>query len=264
MKLRYYTNPREFHMERLFYILDLLRQVEERVVPVEVVEDRSEEDIYENDMKPQTRTIKENTGQTAAGWLKAGSGNLHVHSTLALVEEEAVQWITRYDGVAESLEYLLENEEEALEELVDEIHDSPKTEQDVINEFENSDVLDGEFQHEVEVGIGPLQGQREAGEFSRANFNMAKNMVSRRIDLVVDTAEAVWVIEAKEQLNPKAIGQVLLYGELYQIDNPGLENVRKAVISGPPASSADEYKLQQMESVLENYGVKVFIEERDF
>lgn len=264
MNLRYYTSPRDFQMQRTFYALDLLRQVDNRIVPVKVVDDRSREDIYENDMKPQTRTIKENTGKTAADWLKAGSGNLHVHDTLALIEEDAVQWITQHDRVVETLGYLLENEEEALDELIDEIQDSSKTEQDVINEFKNSDVLDGKFQHEVEVGIAPLEEQRESGELSQADFNMAKNMVSRRIDLVCDTDEAVWVIEAKEKLNPKAIGQVLLYEELYQADNPGTHNIRKAVISGPPASSADEYKFQQIESVLGNYGTEVFIEDRDF
>lgn len=263
MKLRYYTSPRAYLMKNLFYVLELLRQVDEHVMPVEIVDDRGEEDIYENDMKPQTRTIKKNTGRTAADQLKARSGNLHVHGTLAIVEDGAVQWVKRRD-IDETLELLLANEDEALDELIEEVQESPKTEQDVINAFVQADVLDGAFEHEVEVGINQLEAQLEAGNLSHGDFNMRRTLVSRRIDIVCNTDTVTWVIEAKEELDIKAVGQILVYAELYQEDHPGVDEVRTAVISGPPTSYADQYKFGQLEAVLESYGVEVFVEDRDF
>lgn len=233
-------------------------------MPVEIIDDREEKDIYENDMKPQTRTIKANTGKTAADWLKARSGNLHVYDTLAIVKQGVVQWITKYDTIPQTLEHLLERPDATPKELLEEVQEPPETEQDVINVFTNADVLEGEYKHEVEVGTKLLEDLQKAGKIGWKTANMMKNMVSRSIDLVCFRDETVWVIEAKQEINTKAIGQVLLYEQLFKEDHPETEKIKKVIISGPPANYIDRYKFQKLEETCKVYNIEVFIKERDF
>ena len=73
--LKYYTTEiRDFELKELFFVMNLLNQVNEKVCPVEVILDKGEEEIWKNDMLPQTRVIKKNTGKTAVDWIKNNPG----------------------------------------------------------------------------------------------------------------------------------------------------------------------------------------------
>jgi hypothetical protein len=263
MKLRYYTDTRDNYLERTAYILDLLQEIDQSIIPVEIVDTQSQKDIYENDMKPQTRVIKENTGRTAADHLKSNSGNLHVYGTLALVENRQVQWIAKYSDVVTTLEAIVD-EQVSPDELVDSVASSPEREKDIIDAFVQSDVLTGTFEREVEVGIDELRRQYEAGEIDCSTYNQLKSNVARRVDLVCQGPDADWVIEAKKSLNIKAIGQVVMYRWLYKQEIADSRAVNAAVVTGAPSSSMEAFKFQRMSALLDDFDVNVYIKGDNF
>ncbi|MDI6884748.1 MAG: hypothetical protein QMD22_00060 [archaeon] len=272
MNLRYYSSERwDFELKDLFYVMNLLNKVNERVCPVEVILDKSEEEIWKNDMLPQTRVIKKNTGKTAAEWLKSGSGNLYVYGTLAVVENGAVQWITKYEGVKETLEDILENPEKGIENLLDEIKEKPKDENAVLNNFIQSGLIRGQSKREVEVGIKHLEERYKERGWNEKDYNSAKNLVAKKIDLVIENEDEIWLIEGKSEFESKkaeeALGQILLYEELYHIDHNPEKTIRKAVVFGESSNphlfeSLGEISL--VEKAFKRHEIKVFIEGRDF
>lgn len=72
---------------------------------------------------------------------------------------------------------------------------------------------------------------------------------SRRIDLVIRTEDADWIIEVERELNYEAIGQVLAYAILWLMDHPDRKIV-KAIVT----ESADD-ELLEVANIL---GIKVF------
>ena len=272
MMLRYYTTEIwDFELKDLFYVMNLLNNVNEKVCPVEVILDKSEEEIWKNDMLPQTRVIKKNTGKTAAEWLKSGSGNLYVHGTLAVVENGAVQWITRYDGVKETLEYILENPEKGIENLLEEIKEKPKDENAVLNNFIQSGLIRGQSKREVEIGIKHIEEKCKEREYDYKSYNLDKNQIAKRIDLLIETENEIWLIEGKSEFDSQkaeqALGQILFYEELYQTDHNPEKTIRKAAVFGKPsnpylAESLGEISL--IEKTFKRHEIKIFIEGRDF
>lgn len=72
----------------------------------------------------------------------------------------------------------------------------------LIKEFKNSGILKGKFEEGVKVGRGVDISGKIYGQYE--------------IDLVCKTPQGeVWVIEVEPKLNPTALGQVMVYKELY-------------------------------------------------
>lgn len=239
MNLRYYTSEAsDFYLKDLFYIANLLNKINEEVCPVEVIFNKSEEDIWKNDMLPQTRVIKKNTRQSATEWLKARSGNLHVYGTLAVVENGAVQWITKYGKVKKTLENILDQGEKGIEDLFEEIKEKPTDENAVLNNFIRSGLISGSMKREVEVGIKSVENKHKVGEYSYEQYEFAKNIIVKKIDIIIESENEIWLIEGKSRFDSKkaeeALGQVLIYEELYGIDYKPAKNLRKAVVFGTP------------------------------
>jgi len=274
-KLRYYTTEEStYSIADFFYVINLLRRIDrEGICQVEVVLDRSERDIYERDMKPQTRVISKNTGRSARDWFKAGreKKNLHVYGTLAILKDNAVQWVTRYDGVVKALEYTLK--ERNLKSFLKEIEKHRRDQNTILNKFIQSELIKGEVKREVEVGVKLVEERHQKGEYTYEQYMFAKNVVTKRIDLVIESEREIWLIEVKLQFDSKrieeALGQILIYKELYEMDYEPKKEVKTAVVFGAPRGFGFSMvgmaeNLKMMESVFEKYGVRLFIEGRDF
>jgi hypothetical protein len=48
---------------------------------------------------------------------------------------------------------------------------------------------------------------------------MAKALTQRRVDVVATTPSATWILEIKPRAGPSAVGQLLLYRELYVLEH---------------------------------------------
>ena len=266
MKLRYYTGLREFHISYLFYVLNLLNQINEKICPVEIITDRTEDDIWRNDLR-NNRAISKNTGHPPAKWFTASSGNLHIYGTLAIVEKGTVQWVAKHYRldkekptitIEEALDYILGNRKNGIEHLFEEIK-TGKTEHTIRNDFIKSGILKGNFDTEVEVGMKRIRERatsdyrKEWGEFENKRDNILLPKL-RKIDAVCKTSDLTWILEVKKELNFEAIGQVLTYKELYKEDNPEAE-VKLGII-------CDKFN-KIIGDTCKDYGIKVFWKRKD-
>ena len=104
------------------------------------------------------------------------------------------------------------------------------SEDDLIEYFISSGVIDGWYEREVKVGSKIIPMESDAFKHGRAIFDWR-----RSIDLVYYTRDHVWIIEAKRVLNFEAIGQVIVYSTLYAEEHP-TEIVKMGIV----CYSADE------------------------
>lgn len=106
--IRYYSPAykKEEH-EKILELLDEIREthgIEYEVIPVRKTDwydeepVMTEEEIYEKHLKPQTRILKQNTGETAARLFKSRSGNIFVAGTVAVVENGEVIWANPFEN----------------------------------------------------------------------------------------------------------------------------------------------------------------------
>ncbi len=100
--LRYYapTYDRNEHFEILTLLEEIRKRygIEYEIIPVKKRDwyDKepimSEEEVYEKHLKPQTKVIKENVGESSAKIFKSRSGNIYVAGTIAVIEDGHVIW----------------------------------------------------------------------------------------------------------------------------------------------------------------------------
>ncbi|TKJ26293.1 MAG: hypothetical protein CEE41_02335 [Hadesarchaea archaeon B3_Hades] len=126
MYLRYYAP--DYDQESHEKIIEFLREIKERYgitceeIPVRNKEwykksiKMTERKVYEKDLKPQTRVIKENdpAGETVYQKFKSRSGHIFVAGTIAVIENDRVLWGTPYKQ-KEFLEEVLEKGEKVFD-----------------------------------------------------------------------------------------------------------------------------------------------------
>jgi len=149
---------------------------------------------------------------------------------------------------------------EDLETEVNEI----RTESDLIEKFLRSKNVEW-YECETFVGLNSLSKIYgfNLKEISKPKAGFLAGILPDtkvfRADLICKMDGEVWVLEAKKELKDfEALGQVLVYSELYSKDT-GL-NVKKGIIIG----RVEESMLRVFEEVCSKYNVKVFLDGRDF
>ena len=204
--------------------------VELRVVPSKLTgqpfpDSAHEEEIYKRDFLPRKNVLKARTGMSLRDQLRSNSGNYNLAGTLAIVSHSGIEWFCPpygrdaqfgFDSDAR-LDFLLAVREQGTVFLVQLCPPVTKgqPEADLVDLFLSLRVLDGYVQREVPIG-----SHRFTTEFGTFDWRKA-------IDLVIETSDDIWVIEAKPRLSCEALGQVLLYGDLYEA-----EHTRKPVKLG--------------------------------
>lgn len=232
MKIRYYASNHEIDSE----VLNLLVQVKTRHgIEYEISQIRMKEskfgtyadpehqkEIYTKDFKPRARTLKSRIGESVARALRSqqGRGGYFVAGTIALVEENKVEWFAcNSDPLYQTWKSYDEEHpltlgllkmilDKGINQLEKEVIDRGKeSEHDkLIKQFVNSNLLPGKFREEVSVG---------KAMFVVDKYGEKKETGKKSIDLVCETPTENWVIEVEPRLNATALGQVLVYSELY-------------------------------------------------
>lgn len=176
-----------------------------------------EEEIYKRDFLPRKNVLKARTGTSLRDQLRSNSGRFNLAGTLAIVSQSGIEWLCPpygresefgmdSDSRLDFLKAVRERGPELLRQLCPPVTKS-QPEADLIDLFLSHRVLDGEVRREVPIG-----GHRFPTEFGIFDWR-------KQIDLVIETPDGVWVIEAKPRLNCEALGQVLLYGDLYETEH---------------------------------------------
>jgi hypothetical protein len=80
---------------------------------------------------------------------------------------------------------------------------------------------------------------------------MVASLLGFRIDVIYEDDEVVRIIEVKDELNPSALGQVLVYTYLYMKEKPTHKRVESWVIAGLDNETLHE--------VYDAYNVKYYI-----
>jgi hypothetical protein len=81
-----------------------------------------------------------------------------------------------------------------------------------------------EFQVRLGAGIDPGPGQPE---YIR---QLGRELWAKRADVVAITGAAVTIVEVKERITPGAVGQLLVYRDLYRREHPGAATIRLLTI----------------------------------
>jgi hypothetical protein len=261
MKLRYYAPAYEAHSE----ILSLLAQIkEEWGIEYEIIEIRKkgnyvdeehEKEIYLKDFKPRAKTLKPRIGRNIAKALRSrgGRGHYYIAGTIALVEGGKVEWFACYsDPMYEIwksydekhpttlgfLKMVLVKGSSLLKEIISRGKESDHDK--LTKEFINSNLLQGKFEEEVPIGKAMITTNK---------YGEKKEVGRRSIDLICKTPREVWVIEVEPELNPTALGQVLIYAELYsQISNAP---IKRAIV----CRNADE----ELFKICKKYVDEIFV-----
>jgi hypothetical protein len=173
-----------------------------------------EEEIYKRDFLPRKGVLKTRSGASLREQLRSNSGRFNLAGAVVIVSGRGIEWLCPAygrdsqfgldsDARLDFLKASLQRGPAFLHQLCPPIGKS-HPEARLLDLFLTHRVLDGEVRREVPIG-----SRRFSTEFG--NFDWRK-----AIDLVIDTADSVWIIEAKPRLNCEAMGQVLLYGDLYE------------------------------------------------
>ena len=127
------------------------------------------------------------------------------------------------------------------------------SEREVTERFIGSGILRGNWEREVGVGMKHLKRElEEIPDYYNASEKRFYPFL-KRIDLICESEGAIWILEVKSILDVTAIGQVLLYKHLYEMDNPTEKDMLKMGIVCWLANIT-------IEDVCNKHGIVVFSE----
>ena len=260
MKLRYYADAydeedHETTIERLIQVHALhdIHIEIERVRPKHgslpelpgPVRDAEMEDVYSRDFD-YNRTLSSHYRKSPSQIFKTNNSNRPTINGLVGIVDGNLQWCTRLRGKPSDeshsnptkytvpfLDKVVERGEEALQDRIDGESAQGISEREIRNEFAYSGPIDGTADTEVSVGQSIVTSEDQ----SYRTRNVAKNLATRDIDIVIETPDLDWVIEVKKSYNADsfdtALGQVLVSDQLYREDKELAEDeTQQAIVFG--------------------------------
>lgn len=259
VKLRYYADSykKEDHQRTL----TLLSEINEKYgisVEVERIKERhgsmesfpgkikqsSIEEVYNRDFH-RNRTLSTNIGRPPSKKYKTGGGYISITGYIGIIDN-GLQWATtlsghpskykRVDSTTTTIGFLnqvLSQGKKALREKYQAKERDITNERDIVNQFIDSEIIEGKVRRELKVGTSiaiPKEGPRQ-------RRNVARELATRNIDLVIKAKDYDWVIEVKKKYDANsfdtALGQVLFRDELYRRDNElNPSETKKAIVFG--------------------------------
>jgi len=245
-RYRYSSN----HWDRKYWklhqeIRDLLSKIKEKLgISFELFEfsEKQVDKIYKEHFISRARTLKRTIRESVARALRSrrGRGYIYLHNTIALVKNDQVIWFNyglgryheeyevwkRYDKENPSTIGFLKaclHEPGYLRKIVEYAEAMEKScskHELLVKKFIEKTKGEGKIIREVEVGKGYTV---------RDAYGNVKTFGKYRIDIVWKKKNETYVIEVKEELTPEALGQTIIYKELYQKEHPK-ENVKTGIV----------------------------------
>lgn len=223
-----------------------------------------EQEVWENELtRNQAITQNDPKGQRPSEKFKANSGNFHVQGTIAVVDpEHGVIHGERHGSGTEFLETVAENGEEVLSQLAATGKQGKSVHGQLVDTYAERAV--GQTFREYSVG----ESLAENEDYSRNQQRIAKNIVAKNVDLVVKGDSKTELVEAKGKFKSdqveKALGQLLLYEDLYGLEHPDEEVELKAIFPEPsfglfgdvPMVGADE-AINSLLRIFESHEIEV-------
>jgi hypothetical protein len=279
-KLRYYAprlkptdySPLPEEHKKIMWLLKQLREkhkIESEIIdlsmgdvsiPAEIIRERI---TYERKFLPRKETLKKRTGVSLSLLKRYG-----LAGTIAIICNGEIEWYTiprrefkKYDDNFRIgfLKMLLDDGPRLLSELCAPINLSD-TEHKILKKFINSGVLKGSFQENIRVGLARIK--REASsDFMLDFFSFRKAQDNRLlsklkwIDAVCSIKDTVWVLEVEKKLNETALGQALVYRDLFAEDHPPEDYPKLKIKAGIVCETSDPW----IKDICEEYEIQVFV-----
>ena len=223
-------------------ILELLNEIRlKHNIDYEIIEvsKEAEQKIYRKDFVSRARILSGRIGGSVAKALRSrrGRGYVYLRGTIALVLKNRLEWFATYtDPLYEKwksfdrnapttigfLKMILEKGKDLLEEIMDRRLIRKAEHEQIVDSFIDSNILKLIERPEREVLVGK-------GIIIFDKYGKRKEVGKKIVDIICKTSEATWVIEAKPSLDAEAIGQALIYRELYKRQHPH-EKVKCGVV----------------------------------
>lgn len=283
-KLRYYSDPidEEDH-DRIITALKTIHRKYDIPVEIERVEEKfgairsfpgpirnvSLDEVYDRDFA-NNRELSRHVGDPPSDVYKTNSGYVMIKGVVGVVDGGLV-WGTRYTSTENETDpnrYSVDFVEDVVERGVEAIEEkygegNKRTERSLVVRFAQSEILSGDSSREVVVGKSLI-----SDEMSRGSRNVMESVATRRVDLVVQTPESDWVIEAKKSWDAgsfdTALGQVQISDSLYRLDNDVAEDdTQMALLFGDLPTLGPKLLTTHLVFVADTLDVKVFIEAED-
>lgn len=236
--LRYYAPYFDEKIHRK--ILELLDKIKSKYnidYDIREVPKEKEERIYREDFVSRARILNKRISGSVARALRSrrGRGYVYLRGTIAFVLKNRLEWFATYtdplykkwksfDPNAPTtvgvLKMILEKGEDFLEEIMN--RPVKAKHEQMVDSFIDSNILKLIESPKREVSIGKAMIVFD-------KYGKRKEVGRKIADLVCKTSEATWIIEAKLYLNAEAIGQALIYRELYRKEHP-YEKVKCGVV----------------------------------
>jgi hypothetical protein len=191
-----------------------------------IAEEEHQCELFERDFRPRTRILHARTGFTAREAFRSNRprGPYYIAGTVAVHSLAGIEWHARRSPFAPFgqdpnlgfLKALLESGPALLEQLCHPVeHTGP--EHALVEAFIASGFITGNVRREVRLG-----SQLAKNRFGIFDWRKAA-------DIVIESSDIDWIIEAKVRLTAHAFGQALLYSDLYARENPH-RVVRRGII----------------------------------
>jgi len=270
-KLRYYTYKKNYDL----LVLNLLEEIRKRysveytVKEVKLVksdsgdlipDEKHEREIYEEEVVPRAKVIKARVGEDVKCIFRSRRGRGHYYIAGRIVVTNLynqVEWVpyvtdpyyevwSKYDRERPTtigfLKWILDEGTEALRYIDSKISKKPKDVHELlIEEFIKRRIIEGSIRREVPVG----------GVTLKTKHGYLTKLWSLKVDLIVhEPSGYTWIIEVEPELNATALGQVLIYKELYLMENKG-RHVKTAIVCAKAKA--------MLKSIIEKYVDKVII-----
>lgn len=234
-------------------------------IPAEMIRERR---VYEHEFVPQARRLKKNVGVGLSKSLKKDRF-LRLSGTIAIAHNGEIGWYATpckefedYDDDFRIgfLKMLLDKGPRLLSKLCPPGH-LDDSENKILNRFIDSGTLKGNFEKNVKVGYWRIT--KEANSHFMPEFDRFRNAQDnrrllpklKRIDAVCSMKNTAWVLEVEEKLNETALGQALVYRQLFSEDHPP-ENFPKLKIK---AGIVCEISKPWIRDICREYDVEVFV-----
>ena len=256
VRIRYYSPYYDDETHRnILNLLSHIKATHEIDYEVEEVPKGSDQTIYKRDFIPRARVVRSRVGEGVARIIRSrrGRGSPFVRGEITLIDDNGIAWVAYYtDPLYDEwksydeehplsvgfLKMLLEKGGDILYEIMSRGKESEH--EKLVGEFVSSNLLKGDFRKEVPVGKAMVMIDKYGSE---------KKVGRKSTDLMCMTPTECWVLEVEPELNATALGQALIYKELYQKEVP--EQVKCGIV----CKNAEDELL----AICEKYVDKVFV-----
>lgn len=256
--------------EKYNMIVDLLGKIRAKYgIDFEIVHIKSREDvrkIYERDFASRAKLLSRRIGERVSRALKSRSGNIYLHGRIALTRSGAVEWFVNYaDEWRRKWEAYDKDIELGFLRAV--LNEGPKLLYEILGSAYSKDAAraggKAKKDHEelaielinlVRDACPEAHIEREVSVGAPVIFRTAQGELipsyHKKIDIVIRfPSNRIWVVEVKNELNAEALGQAIIYKELYLKEKPG-ERVESVIVCQHASEDLVEIGKRHVDHVL--------------